>query len=153
MQYRIAVLGLVLLLTMGDGCSNPNVVGVQDYGSVSGRVLDSTTNRPIPNAIVSVGSLYTATAGADGAFTFNTIPVGVQTVTARAPGFTTESKELEIAKNRGGSVGYLRLTPVAKPASLPTLPPPATPTPSPDPDDSASPATSTSPAPTASPSP
>ena len=58
---RYAVLGMLLLFALGDGCSPPpNVVGVQDYGRVTGRVLDAMTNRPIPNALVSVGSLYTA---------------------------------------------------------------------------------------------
>lgn len=141
-RYRTAILGLVFLLTLGDSCSN-GVVGVQDYGSVTGRVLDATTNRPIANAIVSVGSLYTATADGQGAFTFSTIPVGVQTVTARSPGYTTDSADVEIAKNKTGSVGYLRLVPVAKPASLPTLPPPATPTPAPEP--TATPATGVTP--------
>lgn len=153
MKFRGVILGLVFLLTLGDSCSN-GVVGVQDYGSVVGRVLDATSNRPIPNAIVSVGSLYTATAGGDGAFTFTTIPIGVQTITARSPGYTTESADIEILKNKTGSVGYLRLVPVAKPASQPTLPAPATPTPSPDPDESTpSPAPTGSAAPQASPQP
>ena len=49
---RYAVLGMLLLFALGDGCSPPpNVVGVQDYGQVTGRVLDAMTNRPIPNAL------------------------------------------------------------------------------------------------------
>ena len=39
---RYAVLGLLILFSLGDGCSPPpNVVGVQDYGRVTGRVLDA----------------------------------------------------------------------------------------------------------------
>ena len=74
-DMRNLVLGLVLLLALGDSCNN-NVVGVQDYGNVTGRVLDATTNRPIANAIVSVGSLFTATADMNGAFTLQHIPIG-----------------------------------------------------------------------------
>ena len=89
---RYAVLGMLLLFALGDGCSpTPNVVGVQDYGQVTGRVLDAMTNRPIPSALVSVGSLYTASTDATGAFTLTKVPIGDQTVTARAPGYDTDS--------------------------------------------------------------
>ncbi len=125
---RNLVLGLVVLLTMGDGCSS-GVVGVQDYGSVTGRVLDATTNKPVPNAIVSVGSLFTSTADAQGGFTMPRVPVGEQQVTARAPGFTTASQEVRIRKERPATVGYLRIVPLAKPQGVPTLPPPPTPPP------------------------
>ena len=87
---RKVVLGLVVLLTMGDSCNN-GVVGKQDYGSVTGRVLDATTKRPIADAIVSVGSLFVITADAQGGFTLPHVPVGLQTVTARMPGFTTDA--------------------------------------------------------------
>ena len=125
---RNIVLGLVLLLALGDSCSN-GVVGVQDYGSVSGRVLDATTNKPVPNAIISVGSIYTATADATGAFTVPRVPIGQQEVTARAPGFTTASQDVRIRKDRPATIGYLRIVPLAKPDSVPTLPPPPTPVP------------------------
>jgi len=140
---RNAIVGVALLLLLGangGGCNNA-VVGVQDYGTVTGRVLDSTTNRPIANAIISVGSIYTATADTQGAFTLVRIPIGNQTVTARSPGFTTDSARVEIDKNQTTQVGYLRLTPVAMPSGQSTLPPPATPTPPP----------SVGPAPTATP--
>jgi len=128
---RIAILGFVLLLTLGDGCNN-SVVGVQDYGGVTGRVLDATTNKPIANALVSVGSLFVATADTNGGFNMNHIPIGNQEVTARSPGFTTASASIEIVKNKTAMVGYLRLVPVTKPYTQPTLPPPATPTPGPN---------------------
>jgi hypothetical protein len=125
---RNLVLGLVLVLAMGDSCNN-GVVGVQDYGSVTGRVLDATTNRPIANAIVSVGSLFVITADAEGAFTLPHVPVGLQTVTARMPGYTTDAGSLRVRKDATAQAGYLRLVPLSKPDAVPTLPPPATPTP------------------------
>jgi Carboxypeptidase regulatory-like domain len=125
---RKLVLGLVVFLAMGDSCNN-GVVGVQDYGSVTGRVLDATTNRPISAAIVSVGSLYTASADGYGAFTMAHIPIGQQTVTARMPGFTTVSQLVRVRKDQTSQVGYLRIVPLTKPDNLPTLPPPPTPTP------------------------
>jgi Carboxypeptidase regulatory-like domain len=136
---------------------------VQDYGSVTGRVLDATTNRPIANALVSVGSLFVVTADAQGAFTLPHVPVGLQNVTARMPGYTTDATSLRVRKDTTGQVGYLRLVPLSKPDAVPTLPAPATPTPQPtvvptyvppgySPSPGVSPTASTSPAPAASPS-
>jgi hypothetical protein len=127
-DMRRVILGLVLLLTMGDSCNN-NVVGVQDYGTVTGRVLDATTNGPIADAIVSVGSLYVSTADARGGFTIPHVPIGLQQVTARMPGFTTVTTQVRIKKDQTTQAGFLRIVPLTKPDSIPTLPPPATPTP------------------------
>jgi hypothetical protein len=129
---RRLILGLVLLLTMGDSCNN-GVVGVQDYGSVTGRVLDATTNAPIADAIVSVGSLFVATADAHGAFTIPHVPVGLQQITARMPGFTTVTQQIRVKKDETAQAGYLRIVPITKPEDEPTLAPPATPTPAPTP--------------------
>lgn len=127
---RHAVLGMIILFALGDACApTPGVVGVQDYGQVTGRVLDAMTNRPISNALVSVGSLYTASADARGAFLLEKVPAGDQTVTARAPGYSTGSGDVTVSKDRTASVGYVRLVPVIHPEGQPTLQPPATPTP------------------------
>ena len=126
---RYAVLGTLLLFALGDSCSPPpNVVGVQDFGHVVGRVLDAMTNRPIANALVSVGSLYTTRADVGGAFNLRTI-AGDQTVTARAAGYTTSTADTTITKDGTVSIGYIRLVPLAAPAGQPTIAPPATPTP------------------------
>ena len=126
---RYAVLGMLLLFALGDGCSPPpNVVGVQDFGHVAGRVLDAMTNRPIANALVSVGSLYTTNADVNGGFVLRAV-AGDQTVTARAPGYSTATGDTTIPKDGTVSIGYLRLVPLAAPLGQPTLSPPATPTP------------------------
>lgn len=145
-----AVLGMVLLFALGDSCTpSPNVVGVQDYGQVTGRVLDAMTNRPIANALVSVGSLYTASADARGAFVLARVPAGDQTVTGRAPGYSTGSADVTVLKDKTVSAGYVRLVPLIHPEGQPTLPPPATPTPQPSPTPGGSPSA----APTQAPAP
>lgn len=149
---RYAVLGMLLLFALGDGCSAPaNVVGVQDFGHVTGRVLDAMTNRPIANALLSVGSLYTARADANGAFLLRAV-AGDQTVTARAAGFTTSTADTTIHKDATVSIGYIRLVPLSAPAGQPTLMPPATPSPRPSETPAASPAASAAPGATPIPS-
>lgn len=148
---RYAVLGMLLLFALGDGCSPPpNVVGVQDFGSVTGRVLDAMTNRPISNALVSVGSLYTTRADVNGAFLLRAV-AGDQTVTARAAGYTTTTADTTIPKDSTVSIGYIRLVPITAPQGQPTLSPPGTPAPAASP--SASPAVSPPASPAASASP
>jgi hypothetical protein len=154
---RYAVLGMLFLFALGDGCSAPaNVVGVQEFGRVAGRVLDATTNRPIPNALLSVGSLYTVRADINGGFVLRSVD-GDQTVTARAAGYATATADTTIPKDGTVSIGYIRLVPLTYPAGQPTLAPPATPTPRASPSasaglPSAGPVTSPSLAPTGTPS-
>jgi len=146
---------MLLLFALGDGCSPPpNVVGVQDFGRVTGRVLDAMTNRPIPSALVSVGSLYTSRADVNGAFTLRTV-AGDQTVTARAAGYSTATADTTINKDETVSIGYIRLVPLTAPQGQPTLAPPATPTPraSATPAASATPSASPAPGVVASPAP
>jgi hypothetical protein len=145
---RYVVLGMIFLFALGDGCSpTPNVVGVQDYGQVTGRVLDAMTNQPIPSALVSVGSLYTTNADPKGGFSLTKVPIGDQTVTARAPGYKYSTADTTVLKDQTVSIGYIRLVPSVRPAGQPTLPPPPTPAPAPTPSPSASPAASGSPSP------
>lgn len=145
---RYAVLGMILLFALGDGCSpSPGVVGVQDYGQVTGRVLDAMTNNPIPSALVSVGSLYATAADPKGAFNLPRVPAGDQTVTARAPGYIAATADVTVHKDKGVSIGYIRLLPTIRPAGVPTLPPPPTPTPEPPSPSPATPGGATSPVP------
>jgi Carboxypeptidase regulatory-like domain len=151
---RYAVLGMLLLFALGDGCSPPpNVVGVQDYGHVVGRVLDAMTNRPIPNALLSVGSLYTTRADVKGGFALRAV-AGDQTVTARAAGYSTTTADTTIPKDGTVSIGYIRLVPLTYPAGQATLAPPPTSAPRVTPSAAAgAPSASPSSAPSASPTP
>ncbi len=128
---RFPILAMIVLFALGDSCAPPaNVVGVQDFGKVTGRVLDAMTNHPIGNALLSVGSLYTTHADVNGAFVLRTV-TGDQTVTARAPGYSTATADITITKDATVSVGYIRLVPLTAPMGEPTLEPPIVPTPKP----------------------
>ena len=130
---KLFVLGFVLLLSLGangGGCSNPNAIGVQQYGSIVGRILDATNNRPISGVLVSVGSLYTTYSDPTGAFSLSNIPIGVQQATANAPGYAPTTVQARLRENQTTNLYYVRLMPLT---GGPTAPPPATPTPTPPP--------------------
>ena|SRR5581483_8943519 len=151
-NIRLAALGLVVLFALGaSGCNN-SVVGVQDYGSVTGRVIDSGSNQPIANALISVGSLYTAYADRGGAFTVPNIPVGPQTITIRAPGYQTTAVVAHIRKDQTFSVNYIALRQTnptngsTEPSiPVPTMGPTMEPTMEPTPMDTSSPIATASP--------
>lgn len=113
---KILVLAAVFLLgaANGGGCSDPSHIGVQEYGSIVGRVIDAKTSAPIGNALVSVGSLYTATTDNQGAFILKTIPAGDQTVSASAPGYITQTVDVDVKKDQTVSADYIKL-PVVNP--------------------------------------
>ena len=123
---KFLALGLAMILAQSGGCNNPNGGGVQDFGTVVGRVLDATNNRPVPNALVAVGSLYTGYSNPDGAFQLSGIPIGRQGLTASAPGYQTTSVTVPVHKNQTTDAYYVRLLPLT---GGPTAPPPPTPTP------------------------
>ena len=130
---KLWVLGFVLLLSLGangGGCGNPNSVGVQQFGAVVGRILDATNNRPVSGVLVSVGSLYTTYSDPNGGFALSNIPIGMQQVTANAPGYSPNSVQARVRENQTTNVRYLRIMPLT---GGPTAPPPPTPTPTPEP--------------------
>ena len=146
-SMRFAILASIVFFALGDSCAPPaNVVGVQDFGKVTGRVLDAMTNRPIGNALLSVGSLYTTHADVNGAFVLQAV-AGDQTVTARAAGYSTATADVTITKDTTVSAGYIRLVPLTAPAGEPTLQPPIVPTPTP----ASSPSSGVSPLPSITP--
>jgi len=147
---KLWVLGFVFLLSLGangGGCSNPNAVGVQQYGTIVGRVLDATNNQPVGNVLISVGSIYTAYSDPNGAFTLSNIPIGHQAVTASKAGYERNSTDAAVHQDKTTDVGYLRIMPLT---GGPTAPPPATPTPTAGPP---TPIPAETPTPSASPSP
>jgi hypothetical protein len=142
-HYRRAVLilgtcaGLALL--GAKGCDS-NYIGVQDYGTVVGNVVDQA-GKPIANAFVrTTGSTVTATTDPRGGFLLVHVAVGEQTVTAYAAGYNAQATaDVIIAKDKTASAGNMQLlatmapqrslNPTAPPA--PAAPPSAAPAPAP----------------------
>jgi len=88
LSRRASVIGLVALLA---ACSpNPNGMGVADFGSVSGTVVDSKTQQPIPQFTVSIGGQSrTVSPASNGAYSVTNIPIGTQQLTIFAIGYQT----------------------------------------------------------------
>ncbi|GAC1546107.1 MAG: hypothetical protein NVS3B16_16370 [Vulcanimicrobiaceae bacterium] len=102
-----------LLLAFGAlaGCTNPNFIGIQDYGTIYGNVVD-TAGKPIGGALVSAtGTSSTFRSGGDGSFRLPQVSVGTQSVSISAPGYgpPTPPVSVLVVKNVETSVGNVTL--------------------------------------------
>ncbi len=82
-RLRFALIALPVALLVA--CGGPQVPPAANYGSISGRVYDSTTNQPISGVLVSVDTILTATTASDGTYRIGTIPSGQYTMSVQAP--------------------------------------------------------------------
>ena len=65
-------------------------MGVADFGSVSGTVVDSKTQQAIPQFTVSIGGQSrTVSPAANGAYSVTNIPIGTQNLTIFSIGYQT----------------------------------------------------------------
>ena len=91
------------------GCANPNFIGIQDYGTVYGNVVDSG-GKPIGEALLSAtGSTSTIRSNGDGSFKLPQISVGTQTISASAPGYGSATTSILVVKDTETSVGNIAL--------------------------------------------
>src|SRR4029079_5090458 len=78
-------------------------LGAQGTGSVSGRVIDSTTQQPVANATVNVvGTQIGALTRIDGRYFLQGVPAGPQRVRVTRIGFAAQDKPTTV--NGGGTV-------------------------------------------------
>jgi hypothetical protein len=89
--------GLVAVVPLS-GCVNPNAIGVQTYGTVTGVVVDARTQKPVPSALVSIGSLLSTHTDSNGGFVLANVPQGTQTlrVDGTALGYQSFTEDLDI---------------------------------------------------------
>ncbi|HEX3467477.1 MAG TPA: carboxypeptidase-like regulatory domain-containing protein [Candidatus Elarobacter sp.] len=75
----------VLPLALMAGCGGPAGPPAANYGSISGRVYDATTNAGIAGVVVNVDTILSATTASDGTYRIGTIPSGQYTMAVQAP--------------------------------------------------------------------
>src|SRR5947207_10874839 len=80
---------------------------VPPTGTITGRVVDATTQQPVADVNVFVeGTRRGAVSGADGSFTIGGVPAGSQTVRARRIGFSAPVQIVTVPNNGSVSVVF-----------------------------------------------
>lgn len=92
--YAAPVILSAAIPAVGVAAASP----VPRTGTLTGRITRASNGQPIAGATVRVGTVSTTT-DANGNYTLNNAPAGVQTVLTSAPGFTSRSDQVTIAAN------------------------------------------------------
>ncbi|MGA3036238.1 MAG: carboxypeptidase-like regulatory domain-containing protein [Vulcanimicrobiaceae bacterium] len=108
---RSLLCALAVVTLLGASCDNPNGQGLQEFGSISGRLLDDRTGEPlsVSPVYVSVGSTVVSQVDAKGGFTLPKVPVGKQTVNINAITYIPMSFDVNVVKDQTSDVGYIKL--------------------------------------------
>ncbi|MBW2308265.1 MAG: carboxypeptidase-like regulatory domain-containing protein [Deltaproteobacteria bacterium] len=69
-------------------------------GSIAGVVLDATTGAPLAGAMVSISQQQSTTTDISGSFSFADIAPGVYTLTASAPNYDQDSREVTVTADQ-----------------------------------------------------
>lgn len=95
---RVSIRSLVLAPLAALVLVWPSVALAQQTARVSGRLVNSLSNDPIPAAVVVLEELRRETRSApDGTFTFDALPPGTYHVSVRADGYSSRRTELMAA--------------------------------------------------------
>jgi TonB-dependent SusC/RagA subfamily outer membrane receptor len=102
MSLKLVRAAGLCLVPMALGAVVPRLVLAQATGTVRGRVVESGSQRPIPDAQVSVvGSTQGGVTGATGEFVITNVPVGDRRLRARRIGF--QAAEQAVAVTAGAT--------------------------------------------------
>ncbi|TAM78368.1 hypothetical protein EPN44_00840 [bacterium] len=117
MKNIAGVIGLALLLGLA-GCSNFNYpVGVQQFGGVTGTLVDASTQQAIGGAGANVQCGGQAThPDQNGGFTINGIAIGVASCSINAVGYQYYPiASVTITQGNITQLGVITLTPTLHP--------------------------------------
>ena len=109
-MLRATFIGVLFALKACD----PAQIGVQNFGSGVGRVYDAKTLKAIPGKVLvsATGCNNPVYADPDGTFLLTQVAEGTQTVTATAPGYVTQTVQVQVSKQQRSDAGTIPLTTV-----------------------------------------
>lgn len=95
--------GLVLAITLllgVPGCNSDQLPPAAGFATVTGVIVDATTNAPIAGAVITIDTVLTATTDAAGKFTIEKVPSGIADYAVQAKGYqaVTSSTDVEPGK-------------------------------------------------------
>ena len=105
-QHVRRAFAVIVLVGACASCKTPSAV----YGTVTGRVVDLQSQLPINGATISIGNVSALTSVSDqGGFVLPRIPVGKQTLSITAVGWTAYRMTISVDTNETTNVGNIGL--------------------------------------------
>jgi hypothetical protein len=89
-----------LLLFGTQACNNDALPPAAGFATVSGTVVDATTNTPVAGAVVTIDAILTATTDASGKFSIDKVPSGIADYAVQAKGYQTLASSTNIEPNK-----------------------------------------------------
>lgn len=107
----LTAFAVILVTGFVAACSpNPNGMGVADFGTVTGRIVDTDSLQPISGATIAIGNIVSLTAAVDqGGFVLRNVPIGTQTVEISAIGWKSYRTTVKVTKNQPTDIGTIGL--------------------------------------------
>ncbi len=108
-QLRRGAFGIGLVLALA-ACGKPNGFGIPEYGTVTGRVVDTQSMLPISGATITIGNIVSVTAPSDaGGFVLRNIPVGTLDLRIDALGWQRYHATVTVTANQTTDIGVIGL--------------------------------------------
>jgi hypothetical protein len=101
----VRCLVFVVLTAVLAGCGPDSSPPALQYASLSGRVYDTATGKPITGAVVKVNGVeISAPTGADGMYSIANLPPGAVSVLATAPNYHDMNLDQNLVSNSKNSL-------------------------------------------------
>ncbi len=108
-MFTIAILAGVILagVILISGCDENNITNV-GYSTIRGTITDSLTNLGVPDVLITTvpATLSNITTNADGNYVISGIGAGDYIVTAKKPGWFTQSYAVTVADRDSANASF-----------------------------------------------
>ncbi len=101
-HYLMAFLGAILLISCEE------TTDIQEYGSISGIVLDASTDQPITGVSITTSPASSSViTGNDGRFDIQDVPIGEIVITTKKKNFKVSSVTIQVLPLKNSDVTVL----------------------------------------------
>jgi uncharacterized protein YfaP (DUF2135 family) len=98
-RARFALLAVIVGLA---ACGGPAIPPAQPYATITGRVYDAATNKPVAGATVTGSTILTTTSADDGTYKIENFPIGPNEVQVTPPaGYAAVQPQYSISPQKG----------------------------------------------------
>ncbi len=109
-QLLRVAFGIGLFVAACAASGNPHGFGAAQFGTVTGRVVDTQTTLPIAGATITMGNIVAVTAPNDkGGFVLRNVPVGTQPLRIDASGWQRYTTTVTVTKDQATDIGVIGL--------------------------------------------